>query len=41
VFTTLAPSSHTTTNIEVINRFLDVDFAVTQVGGDVWRIEVG
>jgi RNA 3'-terminal phosphate cyclase (ATP) len=40
VFTTIKPSLHTTTNIEVIKRFLDVQITVTPLEGKVWRIEI-
>jgi RNA 3'-terminal phosphate cyclase (ATP) len=39
-FTTLAPSSHAQTNIEVIEQFLPVRFARTQRAADLWRIEL-
>ena len=35
------PSSHTTTNIEVIKKFLDVEINLTQLTERTWRIEVG
>jgi len=38
--TTVEPSSHTRTNIDVIRQFLDVEFSVARVGGDVWRIAI-
>lgn len=34
-------SLHTTTNIEVIKKFLDVEISVVPAGNEVWRIEVG
>lgn len=37
-FTTVPPSGHTTTNVDVIRRFLPVDFAVDDLGGGRWRI---
>jgi len=40
-FTTLPPSRHTTTNIEVIKKFLDIPIACEQTNNRVWRIEVG
>ena len=40
-FTTLPPSRHTTTNIEVIKKFLDVSISCQQANNRVWRIEVG
>jgi RNA 3'-terminal phosphate cyclase (ATP) len=39
-FTTVEPSSHTRTNVEVIERFLDVAFAVTREDEGVWRVAV-
>ena len=39
-FTTLKPSLHTTTNIEVIRQFLDVQITVTPLEGKIWRIEI-
>jgi RNA 3'-terminal phosphate cyclase (ATP) len=39
-FTTLEPSGHTRTNLEVIGRFLPVRFALQQTGPDLWRIAV-
>ncbi|MFN0110844.1 MAG: RNA 3'-terminal phosphate cyclase [Blastocatellia bacterium] len=40
-FTTLPPSRHTTTNIEVIQKFLDVPITTEQTTNRVWRIQVG
>jgi RNA 3'-terminal phosphate cyclase (ATP) len=40
-FRTLSPSQHTTTNIEVVKQFLDLDIAVRQLSEHVWEIEVG
>jgi RNA 3'-terminal phosphate cyclase (ATP) len=39
-FTTGPLSLHTTTNIEIIQQFLDVTFLLTQTADDNWRIEV-
>lgn len=39
-YTTSALSLHTTTNIEIIKKFLDVEINATNVEGDVWRIEI-
>lgn len=39
-FTTLAPSQHTLTNIAVIEKFLPVEFAFEQLGGNRHRISV-
>ena len=41
VFTTLALSRHTLTNIEVIRQFVDVRIAVVEERRDVVRVEVG
>ena len=41
-FRTVAPTRHTTTNIEVIQKFMDVGVSVTRVeqDRDVWEIDV-
>lgn len=39
-FTTVRPSLHTTTNIEVIKMFLDVEIKLEPVRDDVWRVEI-
>jgi len=39
-YTTGQPSLHTTTNIEVVKMFLDVEITVTQTNDDVWKIEI-
>lgn len=39
-FTTVAPSRHTTTNIEIIRQFLPVKVSCEDTGNRVWRIEV-
>lgn len=39
-FRTLSPSLHTTTNIEIIKRFLDVDIRLHQQDEYLWEIEV-
>ena len=39
-FDTLAPSLHTRTNAALIERFLPVRFALTQLDASRWRIEV-
>lgn len=39
-YTTGPLSLHTTTNIEVIKKFLDVDIITTLVTDEVWKIEV-
>ena len=42
-FRTLTPSAHTTTNADVIRKFLDVPISITQEQGraDVYRVAVG
>jgi RNA 3'-terminal phosphate cyclase (ATP) len=40
-FRSLAPTAHTTTNIDVIQRFLDVPIAIDREHGDTHRITVG
>ena len=39
-FRTLSPTRHTTTNIEMIKKFLDVEIAVTEYGQNQWEIEI-
>ncbi|NQZ15027.1 MAG: integrase arm-type DNA-binding domain-containing protein [Alphaproteobacteria bacterium] len=39
-FTTLAPSQHTKTNIEVIKKFVPCDITVEDTGNDVWQISI-
>nr|AXL06101.1 RNA 3'-terminal-phosphate cyclase [uncultured bacterium] len=39
-FSTGQPSLHTTTNIEVVQMFLDVEIKVREMEGEAWRIEV-
>ncbi|MFH1265269.1 MAG: RNA 3'-terminal phosphate cyclase [Planctomycetota bacterium] len=39
-FRTLAPSSHTTTNVETLGRFLDVAVRLEEVEKDVWEVAV-
>ena len=39
-FTTSTPTLHTTTNIEVIKKFLPVEITTTQLTEDVWKVEV-
>lgn len=34
------PSLHTTTNVEIVKKFLPVEIDVERVGGEVWRVEV-
>lgn len=40
VFTALPPSRHTTTNIEIIKRFLEVEITATQLDGRLYRIDI-
>jgi len=40
-YLTTAPSSHTTTNAEVIRAFLDIPITMTGESGGLWRVEVG
>jgi RNA 3'-terminal phosphate cyclase (ATP) len=39
-YTTGPLSLHTTTNIQVIQKFLDIDISTTQIDEQVWKIEV-
>jgi RNA 3'-terminal phosphate cyclase (ATP) len=39
-YTTGKPSLHTTTNIEIIQKFLDVEIKLTHASDNVWRIEL-
>jgi RNA 3'-terminal phosphate cyclase (ATP) len=39
-FTTLQPSGHTLTNIDIIRKFLDVDISVKEVDSDCGRYEI-
>ncbi len=38
-FTTVRPSSHLTTNLEVAQRFLPTRFTLTDLGEGTWRVE--
>lgn len=40
-FTTLPPSRHTTTNIEIIKKFLDLEITCEQMANRVWQIALG
>ncbi len=40
-FTTLPPSRHTITNIEIIKKFLDIPITCEQMTNRVWRIQIG
>ncbi len=37
-FRTLAPSSHTTTNIATLGNFLEVEVKAEELGPDVWEV---
>ena len=39
-FRTCAPTRHTTTNVEVIKQFVDVDIEVQQESEFVWRVDI-
>jgi RNA 3'-terminal phosphate cyclase (ATP) len=39
-YTTASPTMHTTTNIEIIKKFLPVEITNTQLSEDVWKVEV-
>ena len=39
-YLTGTPSLHTTTNMEVIKKFLSVEITAKPVGGQVWKVEV-
>ena len=39
-FRTLSPSKHTTTNIEIIKKFLDVEIDINEYDQNQWEIEI-
>ena len=39
-FRTLSPTKHTTTNAEIIKKFLDVDIAINEYDQNRWEIEI-
>jgi len=39
-FRTLSPSNHTTTNIKIIKKFLDVEINLNQSDRNQWEIEI-
>jgi len=39
-FRTVRPSGHAETNLAVIRQFVDVDASCTEIGCDVWEVEV-
>jgi RNA 3'-terminal phosphate cyclase (ATP) len=40
-FTSLPPTRHATTNVEVIRRFLEIEIAIEKLDGGKWRFDVG
>ena len=40
-YTTGPPSLHTTTNVEIIKKFLPVGIELRELGGGTWLVEVG
>lgn len=40
-YTTVSPSRHTITNIEIIKKFLDLDIKTEQLSEKIYEIEVG
>jgi len=39
-FRTLSPTKHTTTNIEIIKKFLDVEIAINEYDQNQWEIDI-
>ena len=39
-YTTTTPTLHTTTNIEVVKKFLPVEINTMQLTEDLWKVEV-
>ena len=39
-YTTTTPTLHTTTNVEIVKKFLPVEINTTQLTEDVWKVEV-
>ena len=39
-FRTLSPTKHTTTNAQIIGRFIDVDTKLTEYDQNQWEIEI-
>ena len=39
-YTTVTPTPHTITNIEVVKKFLPVEITTTQLTEDLWKVEV-
>jgi RNA 3'-terminal phosphate cyclase (ATP) len=39
-FRTLSPTRHTTTNAEIIKKFIDVDIAINEYEQNRWEIEL-
>lgn len=40
-FRTLSPTQHTTTNVEIIKKFLDINITLNQYNQHQWEIEIG
>jgi RNA 3'-terminal phosphate cyclase (ATP) len=40
-FLTMPPSRHTTTNMEVIRKFIDIDISCTPYDEQIWQVAVG
>ena len=40
IFRTLSPAKHTTTNAEIIKKFIDVDIAINEYDQNRWEIEL-
>jgi len=40
-FMTLPPSRHTTTNIEIIKKFLDIEITVNKIDRPRWHVKIG
>lgn len=40
VFRTVAPTRHTTTQVDLLRQFVGVEVAVRELGGGVWELEV-
>ncbi|MBO0860724.1 MAG: RNA 3'-terminal phosphate cyclase, partial [Chloracidobacterium sp.] len=39
-FTTVPPSRHTTTNIEIIRKFLEIEIIAEQIANRSWKIRL-
>jgi RNA 3'-terminal phosphate cyclase (ATP) len=40
IFRTLSPTQHTTTNAEIVKKFIDVDIAINAYDQNIWEIEL-